>query len=183
MWESGSGQMTARTRIAFLAVVALQVLFLAGLVAYKETTLRSGREVVLQTLPIDPRDPFRGDFLVLRYVISTLDTRMIEASGPFATGDVVYVRLQDRQPAADAVGVRRAPARDWDLFIRGTVTGVRDSGRVLEVQYGIESYFVPEGKGLELQRARDIKAVVAVDRSGTAILKRLFVDGEVFETR
>ena len=175
--------MTGRTRIAFFAVVALQVLFLVGLVAYKETTLRSGREVVLQTLPVDPRDPFRGDFLILRYVISTLPTRAIESDGPFATGDVVYVRLQDRQPVADAVGVRRASAQDWDLFMRGTVTGVQDGGQVLEVQYGIESYFVPEGKGLVLQRARDIKAIVAVDASGRAILKRLIVDGKVFQTR
>jgi uncharacterized membrane-anchored protein len=175
--------MKGRTRIAFFAVVALQVLFLVGLVAYKESTLRSGREVVLQALPVDPRDPFRGDFVILRYVISTLDTRAMASDGPFATGDIVYVRMQDRQPAADAVGVRRVPPQDWDLFIRGTVTGVRDGGLVLEVQYGIESYFVPEGKGLELQRAQDIKAVVAVDSSGRAILKRLIVDGEVFQTR
>lgn len=175
--------MTGRTRIAFFAVVAIQLLFLVGFVVYKESTLRSGREVILQTLPVDPRDPFRGDFVILRYVISTLDTRTLASGGPFAAGDPVYVRLQDRQPAADAVDVRRVPAREWDLFIRGSVTGVRDAGRVLEVLYGIESYFVPEGKGQQLQRSQDIKAVVAVDSSGRAILKRLIVDGQVFETR
>jgi len=175
--------MTGRTRIAFFAVVALQLLFLVGLVAYKESTVRSGREVVLQTLPIDPRDPFRGDFVILRYVISTLDTRILPAPRPIDVGSTVYVSLVQRGAVAEADAVASDLPIGWDLFIRGTV--VRSSGEppILEVEYGIESYFVPEGQGLDLQRAQDIKAVVAVDAEGRAILKRLIVDGKVFQTR
>lgn len=178
--------MKGKTLIAFLVVVALQVLALAGMVVYKETTLRTGQEVVLQTLPVDPRDPFRGDYLVLRYVISSLNTRVLfPFVGTFEAGTTVYVRLEKHGDVFDAVAVaRRAPDPEADLVvIRGTVVNTQDGGRLLQVEYGIESYFVPEGQGLVLQRAQDIKAVVVVDGEGRAILKRLIVDGQVFQTR
>ena len=50
------------------------------------------------------------------------------------------------------------------------------------VTYGIESYFVPEGCGRELERlVRDkrIAAVLAVDPSGTVAIKGLSVDGRL----
>jgi uncharacterized membrane-anchored protein len=50
------------------------------------------------------------------------------------------------------------------------------------VTYGIESYFVPEGRGRELERlVRDkrIAAVLAVDANGTAAIKGLAVDGRL----
>jgi len=51
------------------------------------------------------------------------------------------------------------------------------------MEYGIEAYFVPEGKGREIERAEDIKVRVSVDRSGIAIIKNLIVDGATFQLR
>ena len=58
-------------------------------------------------------------------------------------------------------------------FIRGTVT---PSGTA---QYGIESYFVEEGKGHDYEQAvRDHKlsAEVLIDASGNAQLRRLVIE-------
>lgn len=47
---------------AFPIVIALQVLAVLVFAGVREVTLRTGTEVVLQTVPVDPRDLFRGDY-------------------------------------------------------------------------------------------------------------------------
>ena len=59
-------------RRALLLVAALWLAILGGMVAINEHTLRTGREIVLKTVPVDPRDLFRGDYVTLRYDISRL---------------------------------------------------------------------------------------------------------------
>jgi uncharacterized membrane-anchored protein len=56
----------------------------------------------------------------------------------------------------------------------------------LRVEYGIESYFVPEGKGMEIESQQwtgeegvDVK--VAVDKFGNAVIKSLLIDGTEVE--
>jgi uncharacterized membrane-anchored protein len=70
------------------------------------------------------------------------------------------------------------PSPETDLFIKGRVTHSKDG--TIVVEYGIEQYFVPEGRGLEIERADDVKVRVSINRSGTAVIKELIVDGEVW---
>jgi len=52
---------------------------------------------------------------------------------------------------------------------------------MLQVRYGIESYFVPEGEGRKLESARNqrkLTIVAAVAPTGRAAIKRLLIDGE-----
>ena len=64
-------------------------------------TLRGDGDVTLQTRPVEPRDVFRGDSVVLNYEISTIET-----TGPtdrLEPNDTVYVELVqvetlDRRP-------------------------------------------------------------------------------------
>ncbi|MSP78494.1 MAG: DUF2157 domain-containing protein [Dehalococcoidia bacterium] len=189
-----------RVRAGEPSLLLYWFLGVAPLAYIKESPVRTGREVVLQASPIDPRDPFRGDYVVLRYTI----TNLAETPGGYTTvfydqfsvGDTVYVHLELDGARLVLVGaVARSPQPDWDLYIRGRVTestfpdpGVRQpiaplTAPSISVEYGIESYFVPEGVGLELQRSRDIKAVVVIDFEGHAVLKSLIVDGKPFQTR
>jgi uncharacterized membrane-anchored protein len=51
----------------------------------------------------------------------------------------------------------------------------------LAIQYGLESYFVPEGEGKKLEQARNqqkLRVVAAVLPSGRAAIKRLLLDGQ-----
>jgi len=50
----------------------------------------------------------------------------------------------------------------------------------LDVRYGIERYFVPEGEGKKLEAARNqrkLTIVAAVAPTGRAAIKRLLIDG------
>ena len=211
--------MTPKVKRLFIVVIALQVVFLLGIVGYRETILTLGRTAVLQTVPVDPRDLFRGEFVVLRYEISTLgiaenvppgegrpvppeggenDTpadgeirpppriEIVPTSkthlllGEINEGDTVYVGL----PGDDDDGIKMlfvqtgGPSPETDLFIKGRVTQKR--GNTITVEYGIEQFFVPEGEGLAIERADDVKVRVSINRSGTAAIKELIVDGEVW---
>ncbi len=154
----------------FAVILAIQALILVGMSIGRETTLLRDDTVTLQTVPVDPRDLLRGDFVVLRYEISSLS---VSQANP---GDTVYVELvEDSAGQWVAAGADTIVNPDWDRFIRGTQISEGN------IEYGIEAYFVPEGRGLEIERAQDVDVVVALDDRGKAVIKEIIVDGEVWE--
>ena len=159
-------------RLAFAAVLILQIGLLLAVIVPKERTLATGEEIVLQTVPVDPRDLFRGEYVNLRYTISTVQSYV-----SFEAGDRVYVGLTQRGDIWDAQSASHSPPDG--LYIKGRVTSAGD--RSLDVEYGIESYFVPEGTGYIIEQASDVKVRVAIDSSGNAVIKGLLVDGEPFK--
>jgi uncharacterized membrane-anchored protein len=45
------------------------------------------------------------------------------------------------------------------------------------VNWGIESYFVPEGKGMEIEKdIRDVSVKVSIDRTCRALIKELYIN-------
>ena len=163
--------MSLKFRLAFFATAAAQVLLLMGLIADREYVLRTGTDVVLQTVPIDPRSLFQGDYAILDYRISRLphDTR-------FPVGRTLYVTLVQRDDVWEGLNPATGKPSDSDVvFIKGTVD------RPGHVDFGIGTYFVPEGTGLAIERAGDVKVVVSVDKRGKAVIKDVLVDGKPFE--
>ncbi len=51
------------------------------------------------------------------------------------------------------------------------------TGQRIRIAFGIEEYFIPEGKGQNVDFTNDAAAVVAVSPDGSAVLKQIFVDG------
>ncbi len=159
-------------RMAFWLVVAGQLVFLLGFIAYKEVDLRIGTEVVLQTVPVDPRSLLQGDYAILDYEIATLHEHMRDSG----VGDSVYVVLEDEGGVWR--GIRYSGSKrfvEGDLFIKGRVD------RPGHADFGIGTYFVPEGTGHIIEGAQDVKVVVNVDADGSAIIKEVLVDGRPFE--
>ncbi len=162
------------TRRGMAAVAALWFVVLGSMIVSNEIGLRTGREVLLKTVPVDPRDLFRGDYVVLSYDISRIDTRVPDA---FSLGAPIYVLLGLEGPYSVVSGIQHQPPKDG-LFLKGQVQEV--NGTTVRVQYGIESYFVPEGQGRRLERLRDHRLDVraSVDRTGTARIKAVLLDGQ-----
>ena len=136
---------SSRRRLALVVVVCVQLalpLALAGLAA---ADLAFGEEIRLQAEPVDPVDVFRGNYVVLRYEISSLpvlgevrrgDTvcaRLQESDGVWRanyadpghpTGTVICGRARDDASPGET---RRDRVRDRDL-LRQRGAGARDRG-------------------------------------------------------
>lgn len=184
--------------IALRTVLALVLLslVLVAIIARKQYTLHTGVPIVLETRPIDPRSLFRGDYVTLGYAIDELQLDALGGDDDgFRLNQDVFVVLQAAGTYWEPVSVhaRRPPADPAQVVIRGRVTSLGsqrwnpETGRSealdqLGVDYGIGSYFVPEGEGRELERPSQENRVdlrVVVDRFGKAAIEAVLVNGEV----
>lgn len=177
------------TMFRILLVVAIQTLALAWMIIDRQQMLDSSRVVTLKVVPVDPRDLFRGDYVVLSYEISRLDLAKLGGTDEVAADDKVYVQLdkfgEDWKPVAVTRKMNAANASSVSLAAR--VTNVdqpgTDGSKTIMVSYGIESYFVPQGTGLAIEkeaRKGTISVDAAIDDSGRAAIKALRRDGKVF---
>ncbi|HEX7074256.1 MAG TPA: GDYXXLXY domain-containing protein [Hyphomicrobiaceae bacterium] len=171
---------------AIAVVAVLQTAVLGWMVAERVRLLQTGREVILPIVPVDPRSLFRGDYVRLSYEVTRVPGHLLK--GKATRGAPIYVTVQ-RQVDGSYVPVAASEthpgvAAPDQIVLRGRVEhdGRRnDSGAGdLFLSYGIESYFVPEGKGLQLEKMageRKLAAVIAVDRHGNSAIKGLMIDG------
>jgi uncharacterized membrane-anchored protein len=179
-------------RWALFAVAGLvQVSLVAAMVVDRASILREGTEVTLQARPVDPRDLLRGDYVVLAYAMSSLPAGELRDRAASSRAPDVFVRLvPNAEGLYEAASVHAEPftAAPSERMIRGRVaSGATCGGRSLvfcaqlNIKYGIESYFVPQGEGREIEQARNqgkVSVVAAVTPSGRAAIKRLLIDGK-----
>lgn len=173
---------------AIIIVAGLQTLVLGYMVWDRASLIATGHEVTLDVAPVDPRSLFRGDYVILNYrSISQLDATLL-AEAP-QKDQSLYVTLRP-VPSGAWVPVAAAYTRpsslpSGDVVIQGRIDDVwqqtlRQPAR-LRVRYGIESYFVPEGTGQDLEdkvRGGTMKVIVAVGASGDSAIKGLEIDGK-----
>jgi uncharacterized membrane-anchored protein len=169
-----------RNRFRLLIVLVLvQAIFLIGIALSFYAVGWYGKEIRLQTAPIDPRDLVYGDYVVLNYEISQIKATLWKGAGKLPRqGDILYVvvRLDKR----NAKGTFEAVAAyDHKPSINpGEVILIGRSGYtfddMINVKYGLETYYVPQntGKALEEQVGQFV-AKVKVASSGRAILEKI----------
>jgi len=174
--------------VLFGGAILIQCALLILMVTERVQILREGTEVVLQTRPVDPRDFLRGDYVALGYDISQLPAGSLAHQPAGERYPIVFVKLAPNSEGVyQAVSVHPASVAvtSPEVLIRGRVqytcgSGVRTFCDKLQIRYNLESYFVPEGEGKNLEQARNqktLRVVAAVLPSGRAAIKRLLIDG------
>jgi len=241
-------------RWKFVLFVLLQVALLLGVIAYRQYWVATGEKILLRTAPIDPRDIFRGDYVQLRYDISTLDLDGLGVKESFKNNEKVYIILgKNPDGTFGATSVSKelpsgekfiqgrvqhetATSSKWEVTLKDdsenphelrpqwfwnvkkgdrvtfcldqrksvihfykedadykpkcrgeSLTGIIEEikeikFRILNVEYGIESYFVEEGKGRAIEssrNARELRVEVSVRKDGKAIITGLFMEGKL----
>jgi uncharacterized membrane-anchored protein len=177
--------------LLFLLAGFIQVALIAYLVYDRAGILRAGREVMLQTRPVDPRDLLRGDYVVLSYDISSVPAGPLKDTPVASRGASLYVKLApNAEGFYQAVSVHQepVPVSGDEVLIKARPTYGDNCGSSnrffcdqLQLKYGIEKYFVPQGEGREIESARNqgkVAVVVAVAPGGRAAIKRLLMDGK-----
>jgi uncharacterized membrane-anchored protein len=179
-------QLTARipatltTRGAAIAAVAtLQLGALGYMVADRVRLVTTGREIVLPIIPVDPRDLFKGDYVRLGFPISNVP-RELTKDLPAGTRNAFVTLEQQADSSWKVLGTSLlypSAVASNQVVLRARPTSVDNS----HMRYGIERYYVPEGKGPALEklaREKKLAAVVAVDKRGNAAIKGLSTDGK-----
>ena len=135
---------------ALIAIFLVQSAALGWMIWNRVMLLKTGREITLDVVPVDPRSLFRGDYVILSYPISRVPADRLEGPPP-ARNAPVYVRLAKGEDGWRAVAVTAAyPAS------------------------------VPEGEGRALEklvREKKLAAVLAIGADGEAAIKGLAIDG------
>ena len=176
--------------VAGILAAALQTAVLGYMVESRASILRSGTDIKLKTLPVDPRDLLRGDYVILSYPISAIPKAIVTGDVPKTSGRVrLAVRLKpgadglwtateasfgDLAKAEGSVVLRTLP---FDYY--SSVDNVLPE--TIFVSYGIERYYVPEGEGKVLEDARnqeELEVEARVSAEGTPQIARLILRGE-----
>ncbi len=163
--------------------MTLQVAALGFMAGEREWVVRTGRTVFVRTAPVDPRDVMRGDYVRLNYEMSRVPRTLCRGAlaGTNAPGETtprdlkVYALLHEDEGVAELTALSDERPREG-LFIRGRTDRSWD-GHV-SVRYGLEAYFMEQGKGQELEQGRQREGIqvplemeVAVGSGGLAVLK------------
>jgi uncharacterized membrane-anchored protein len=162
----------------FWISLVIPLLVLMSMLIKPVSTSLYGEDVILATVPIDPRDLFYGDYVILDLEIKQLDAKLLDPSlkktledGNVYDNITVYVSLREGVEGvyeADAVSENKPKG----LYITGKMSPYIEKNEFGEensyeefvyIDYGIERYYVEEGTGLELEeQARLGKVLVSV---------------------
>ena len=142
-------------------------------VVKSEYILSMGKEVLLKTIPVDPRDIVMGDYVILNYEIAQFPKYKDYL---FNYNQPIYVKLgldSDNVAYIDEVSKEKPKG----LFLKGTMTSCPSTFQLFRsgkcISYGIESYYVKEktGRKLEHDLTDGTLVKVSIDRHGNAKVK------------
>lgn len=181
----------------FIGAIIAQIAIVFLIIIFKFSTSASGESVLLHVAPIDPYDPLRGNYVALRYDISTIDSYYF--SPGFYNGQTVYVPVkkigeyhQQSGPVVTSIpttnpgrafsekpiylkarivsgGENKGDVDTNDYYNYGRVTLTYDSG---------EQYFIPEGTGDRIPVGSDAAALLKVAPNGKAVISKLYINGK-----
>ena len=170
--DSCLGWATGHWQAVLLASVALQLGVVGGMVAMEELSMTGAGIVRLKVVPVDPRDFFRGEYVMLGYETAQVIRRDLPGE---RSGDV-FVTLAPSGDGPYMVPAMASQTRpESGPFLKGRFRNTMGN-RVL---FGIEAFFVQEGEGKRWEtaiREKKVFAEVLVSPSGKARLKGLVED-------
>ena len=162
-----------RTHIKLVSIwVFLQAALLAGWAMREEFRLSEGEgvSILVRTVPVDPRDMLRGQYISLAYAFNRPPTWSDRGKGaPEATLWVVLAPEGEFHIPARTNTTRPMNLRPGEVAMRGRARNWR-------VEFGVERFFVPEGT--ETPNQRDITVRLRVGGDGSPRIETVYVRGD-----
>ncbi|PLS18129.1 hypothetical protein CVD28_07475 [Bacillus sp. M6-12] len=162
----------------FIPVAVLTVMLVKPL-----DTIRNGADITLATIPVDPRDLFYGDYVILDLEIERVDADLLEKDlrqkveeNKFTEIPSVYVSLEKKKNGIyQAANVSQQ--KPDGIYMKGKMSPYiekwdESQNPFVMIEYGIDRFYVEEGTGLELEKqASKGKVLVnAKNKEGYSIL-------------
>lgn len=164
-----------------IIAIAIQTIILLWICIQREIIIHTGDIVYIRTRPVDPRDLFRGDYVRLNYEISNLSTKLAsteEIKELYKKEKRAYlIYSKDSRNVLVPEKVLLSKPND-SPFIRA-FTKKNWNRNNISLRYGIEKYFVQQGKGLVLERGQTLEGIriplemktIIGQKSGIAVIK------------
>lgn len=147
-------------------------------VIHNEYILTVGRKVLLKTIPVDPKDLLMGDYVILNYDISQLPDSYHVSN--FSLNEDVYVILKtNKDNIASIERIQTNIKPNEPLYLKGKISKCNTTIPFFKtgtcINYGIESYYVKEhsGKDLEEKLRNGALAEISIDKQGNAKIKEI----------
>ncbi|APW61493.1 GDYXXLXY domain-containing protein [Paludisphaera borealis] len=178
-------RLAAREPALVVAAAVFQLAILGWMIGGMMLMFRDSRVVLLQVVPVDPRDLMRGDYVILSYPFSRLPSGEVEGlPGPYTSdnqqawhGRPVFVTLVPEADGSHYRGelVSASPPPSGTVYIQGTLQSAS------RIDFGIESFYVQEGQGKAYEEAvkqNQLWAEVALTPNGWGTVRGLRIEGD-----
>ena len=170
-----------KTHRWFWAVVAAQVLFLGLWAGYHEWVRQHAPTIMLKTRPVDPQDLLRGDYMILGYEIGDAPESLTTNKTVLPASRDVWVLLEPREGfyALVAASHEKLTPKAGQVLVRGEVGPHWTRGIAANrISYGIERFFVPQGKGTPQFKTLWVEA--SVSPAHRLYIRRVLLDGKAY---
>ncbi|MTI82021.1 MAG: GDYXXLXY domain-containing protein [Firmicutes bacterium] len=137
----------------------IPIIILLSMTILPLRALLLGDEILLETEPYDPRDLFRGDYVVLNYKINELDYAKLpeeltrNESSYYNQNLYAVMKKVGNYYNVDYVTLKEPKNR---LYLKCNLDYIRnldktESNKIAIMSYKLDKYFVPENTGHDLE--------------------------------
>ena len=162
-----------------LAIVQLSVP--AWMIFGEERVLRDGRQLKLQTRPVDPADFFRGRYVALGFAVEQVSRELVR--GEFDLEDVAYLELREGAEGFAEVVALHKEKPDVESLLKVKVNHVIPEWVGVELpfsRYYMDEHAAPQAEAVYRDRASEpMETWVTVRvRHGRGVLEELYLGGK-----
>ena len=175
-----------RTYFLLALLILLQLFVPAKMIYDHESILSKGEKFKFKTAPIDPSDPFRGKYIVLRFDASRF---YVTDKGPWYSNEEVYATLEtDKDGFAKINSVYRTKPESG-VFLKTKVDYFQNyqesDSAFLNLDFSFNIFYMEESKAGAAETAyfeasRDTNSVAYANVSvlnGEAVISNVYING------
>jgi hypothetical protein len=170
-------------KLALWIVLAVAQLALpAWTIVGEERILRQGRQIKLQTRPVDPADVFRGRYVALGFAVEEVPRALVR--GEFQHGDTGYLELREGPNGFAEVVALHKEMPEGELVLRGEVNFLTPETVGIQLpfdRYYMDEHDAPQAEAVYRERALDEPQesfVLLRVLRGRAAIEELYVGGK-----
>ncbi len=176
-----------------IVFIIIQVIIIVVMIGKSMLPLINGTPIELAVQARDPRDIFRGDYVVLNYSFNTLEIDSIpndlKENKKYRFGDELYLELKQKNKYYEPVGLwENFPAENGNIVLKAIVQeryGYFKTGGDgwIYLKCGIESYFTDSKQAKEIEEKllrrgsltaqNPVAVTVMVAKNGDARIKQI----------
>ncbi|MDO5045809.1 GDYXXLXY domain-containing protein [Campylobacter sp.] len=153
-----------------IAAIIFQILALFGMLGYAYAPIYFGKDIKVDVSLYDPRDFLRGNYVSLNYDFSRIEEESFDRN---LKGNKIYAVLKEDENGFYKFQGHSFTKPESGTFLAGRIPSYRDSAI-----FGVEAFFLPVKKALDMERAirqNGAFAVISVMDNGRARVKSIFI--------